>query len=558
MKNQQRRRYYPTLLERIRAARWTLQLQHSPIMQSVATVNHHKDDATTSASPASPIPTCFLIEPSIAKSILATHGLRYFDDGEDSASGCCSSGSSDVDEQVDDDDTESKFYYADLHKPTKPTVLLHHALTNSNGNTWKRQRYCVSRAFAINKATRGLYAIYAVNSAMEVIGTLVFNENDNSRRILNPIRIWAQRHRRNNIIDIRYFAKEVAIQTLCRIVFGTPKQQQHKQSNDNTIIINNLLRDMVLDTLELRRDEEYCNMSASIVDQLDAAVRDEIEDIISRTMNDDVEVDASCLVERLLQYSNSDDEYYLTKDEIVGNVHSALLAGIQTISTTLAGSILHLAERPELQNELRTNGILDENSSSVSGKDVVNETLRILPPVAGLPRIPKNRGVEVYSSALSSSCPVRIKKDQLVIIDLLAFSHAQKEVSMSTDKNDSDGKHYQSMSLVCSDTLQFNPMKTRKRQGETAAPWGIGRRSCPAGIISVECISAILEGIAKCGVTYSIEKDKDRCVIEKKKKKKKKKKKNSNQHNMGWFQAIRYRPTLSYSKPLFIRFNKHR
>ena len=37
----------------------------------------------------------------------------------------------------------------------------------------------------------------------------------------------------------------------------------------------------------------------------------------------------------------------------------------------------------------------------------------------------------------------------------------------------------------------------------------------------------------------------------------KKKKKNSNQHNMGWFQAISYRPTLSYSKPLFIRFNKH-
>ena len=351
---------------------------------------------------------------------------------------------------------------------------------------------------------------------------------------MNPITTWSRRLRRNKTIDIRYFAKEVAIQTMYKIVFGTSTEQP--SNNTNTIIIN-LLHDLVLDTLELRRDEEYSNMSASIVDRLDEAVRNEIEDIISSTTGrmDNVK-DTPCLVERLLQYSNSDEEYYLTKDEIVGNAHSALLAGIQTISTTLAGAMLHLAERPQLQTELRKNDKVGTSPQLISGKDVVNETLRILPPVAGLPRLSTACGVEISSS--SSSC--LIQKDQLVIIDLVAFAHAQKEVAVSTDNKDSDEK-YRPTSFV---TLQFNPMN--QRRGE-AAPFGIGRRTCPAGIISVECISAIIEGIAMCGVTYSIEKDNDRCLRQKKK----------NSNNQGWFKVISYRPTLSYLKPVKIRFGKH-
>ena len=518
-KNQRHRRYYPTLLERIRAARRTLQLQHWSVMQSAVS------------------PTCFLIEPTIAKSMLATHELRHFysDDEEDSdnASDCNSGNNSDMKHYDHDDDNKMEKGYADLHKPTKATKLLHHALTNANGRAWRRQRHCVSRAFAVDKATRNVYAnVYAVGSAMEVMNKL-FGNDDNSRRTMNPITTWSRRHRRNNTIDIRYFAKEVAIQTLYKIVFGTSTKQPS--------IIINFLHDLVLDTLELRRDEEYSNMSASIVDQLDEAVRNEIEDIISSTTDrmDNVK-DTPCLVERLLQYSNSDEEYHLTKDEIVGNAHSALLAGVQTISTTLAGAMLHLAERPQLQAELRKNGKVGTSSPLISGKDVVNETLRILPPVAGLPRVPTGCGVEISSS--SSSCPMSssIQKDQLVIIDLVAFAHAQKEVAVSTDKKDSDEK-YQPTSFI---TLQFNPMN--KRRGE-AAPFGIGRRTCPAGIISVECISAIIEGIAMSGVTYSIEKDNDKCLRQKEK----------DSNNQGWFKVISYRPTLSYLKPVNILLGKH-
>ena len=145
-------------------------------------------------------------------------------------------------------------------------------------------------------------------------------------------------------------------------------------------------------TLQPRRDEEHSKESALVVEKLDRAVRETIERIV-RDAKDDVDRRYSCLAERLLLYNkqmqseNNNGDYYLTFDEVVGNVHSAMLAGVQTISTTLAGALLHLAERPQLQTELKEGSLL--------GKDVANETLRILPPVAGLPRKPMDCDLEI-------------------------------------------------------------------------------------------------------------------------------------------------------------------
>ena len=97
----------------------------------------------------------FLIDPSIANSVLSHHELTVIENDSDSDS------SSPVHTHI--------AYNANLQKPTKPTKLLRHALTNANGDTWIRQRYCVSRAFVADKALRASCATYAVEKTMEYI-----------------------------------------------------------------------------------------------------------------------------------------------------------------------------------------------------------------------------------------------------------------------------------------------------------------------------------------------------------------------------------------------------
>jgi len=230
---------------------------------------------------------------------------------------------------------------------------------------------------------------------------------------------------------------------------------------------------MVCDTLELRRDEEYSKVSESIVDKLDRFVKETIKHI-SNNVNNDAS-GQECLVQRLLAYEqhqdhgNVEDKNYLTRDEIVGNSHSALLAGVQTISTTLAGALLHLAERPDLQYKMK--------EVSLSGKDVVNETLRILPPVADL--LPKttecdlkivqenNAQVVPVEGGGARSCPIR--KGNVVVVDLLAFAHMQPQEDVA------GGSANAANDINDFSTLKFNPKKKHKTE---AKPWGMRKRKC--------------------------------------------------------------------------------
>jgi len=72
----------------------------------------------------------------------------------------------------------------------------------------------------------------------------------------------------------------------------------------------------------------------------------------------------------------------------------------------------------------------------------------------------------------------------------------------------------------------------------------MGKQKYTAGIVSMECIGAVMEAIAKGGVTWAFVNPKRDCVGE--------------QYIDGWFETITYRPTLSYGEPLYIKFHSQR
>jgi hypothetical protein len=230
--------------------------------------------------------------------------------------------------------------------------------------------------------------------------------------------------------------------------------------------------------------------------------------------------------------------------------------------TTIVGALAFLAERPRLQKNLKE-GIL-------SGKDVVHETLRILPPVSGLPRIPTACDLDLTliddatdadtttDNVKSRRCPISpsIPKDQTMVIDLLAFAHAQPHnieeeenpKCPSTNSETIVKLHNRKNHHTALPTLKFDPMNRIKSQ---AQPWGIGKRKCPAGIISVECISAVIEALAKEGFTWrfvdsnNANATRDRTSLGSE---------HEHEHYGGWMTSISYRPTLTFASPILLDF----
>ena len=466
---------WPTLKQRIRAAKRALQ-EHSPTIQG--------------ADPE----IQFIIDPVAAKHALMKHELvtgNYEDLSDDETSDC----------------PAGPCTYANLYKPTKPTTLLTNALTNANGDAWFRQRYCVSRAFAVAKSLRVNCGTYAAEKMMEMI-----QQSQSSTRC----NFFGVGRRNNDIIststlDVRYLAREVAVVAMLRMVFGATYGKQHEMIDG--------LRGMILDSLEPVRNDDKVVEARNKAMFLDGLVRGAIEAI---ALENDFNIGRNCLAKRLLEFERDEKEYYLTRDEVVSNAHSALLAGTQTICTTIAGALAHLAQAPDLQRDLKT--------GSFSGRDIVMETLRILPPVAGLPRYPNESTLEVPTGEkedviFNSRCP--IEKGQMLIVDLLAFAHSQP----TTDENGSVFAKSQFASL------KFEPRKGKHSEDQ---PWGIGKRKCPAGIISVECISIIFEYISSRNVTWEFAQPKKDVV--------------DDASCGGWIDSIRYCPTLQFSREIRIKF----
>ena len=130
----------------------------------------------------------------------------------------------------------------------------------------------------------------------------------------------------------------------------------------------------------------------------------------------------------------------------VDNAHRALLAGAQTIAATLCAALAFLAAHPP--------------QKSLDARAAVRETLRILPPVATLPRRVETR-VDLGGGGVA--------RGAWVVGDLVACAHGGDAAS-----------------------LRFDP--GRSADGD-AAPWGVGPRSCPAGQLSTACVAAALEAL---------------------------------------------------------------
>merc|ERR1739848_675723 len=131
------------------------------------------------------------------------------------------------------------------------------------------------------------------------------------------------------------------------------------------------------------------------------------------------------------------------------------------------------------------------------------------PPVATLPRCPMNDNLEVRTTNISklksSSCIQNnintqqayssttkrksciINQHETLLIDLLAFAH----INNNKDNN----------------SWKFCPNNNNKSQEDvenTAAPWGIGDRRCPAGSLSVGCIVAAIDTLRDSGYTWKL------------------------------------------------------
>ena len=132
----------------------------------------------------------------------------------------------------------------------------------------------------------------------------------------------------------------------------------------------------------------------------------------------------------------------------VDNAHRALLAGAQTIAATLCAALAFIAAHPP------------QSQKNLDARAAVRETLRILPPVATLPRRVETR-VELGGGGVA--------RGAWVVGDLVACAHGGDAAS-----------------------LRYDP--GRSADGD-AAPWGVGPRACPAGQLSTACVAAALEAL---------------------------------------------------------------
>jgi len=132
----------------------------------------------------------------------------------------------------------------------------------------------------------------------------------------------------------------------------------------------------------------------------------------------------------------------------VDNAHRALLAGAQTIAATLCAALAFIAAHPP------------QSQKNLDARAAVRETLRILPPVATLPRRVETR-VDVGGG---------IARGAWVVGDLVACAHGGDAMS-----------------------LRYDP--AARRSNGDAAPWGVGPRACPAGQLSTACVAAALEAL---------------------------------------------------------------
>jgi hypothetical protein len=172
--------------------------------------------------------------------------------------------------------------------------------------------------------------------------------------------------------------------------------------------------------------------------------------------------------------------------------------------------------------------------------------------VAGLPRYSKDLTIEICSGQEDTirnddaegndaerNLKYNIQKGQMIVIDLVAFAHAHPVCENITDEP------LLGETSKNSSSFQFEPGMNKSRKAEHY-PWGLGKRKCPAGVISVDCISFLLETLLidqKCTWELASNKSSSHCKF-------------GRDDIVGWMESISYQPTLHFDVPIYILISK--
>lgn len=156
----------------------------------------------------------------------------------------------------------------------------------------------------------------------------------------------------------------------------------------------------------------------------------------------------------------------LTENNIIGNCIFFFFAGFETTSSTISHCLYEMAKYPETQQRLYED--LNEAVQGKSGDDfyetvfhhvpylqaVVNETLRLYPPVTELTR-------RVFSDSVKVG-GIQLKKDMTIIIPSYAIHHCADYYS-NPEKFD---------------PTRFLPENKHLLVPNTFMPFGMGPRNC--------------------------------------------------------------------------------
>ena len=256
-------------------------------------------------------------------------------------------------------------------KPDKSTggpigELLRHSLTNAPpGAEWRRQRSACEKALgSVGRLARSADA-FAVAAARDAVATL------------SPAGTGSRE------VDLKPAVYACAARVMSLIVVG--------EAHAGTVA------DALLDVWRRGRvavGEMDRGTAAAAARRLRVAgsaaaadaARDEATEPNSIPPIDDAPIDQPLLVELLRQPE-------LTFAEAESNAHSFLLAGFETTAVVALFALLHLAHDHACQSACAADAVnVSRCESSPLVRAVIEETLRLYPPVLSLPRVVRDPG----------------------------------------------------------------------------------------------------------------------------------------------------------------------
>jgi len=403
------------------------------------------------------------------------------------------------------DDGSEGSSFGKLEKPG----LLEKAATSVSGETWRRQRKAVERAFGGGVAAqRRRHQPSCSSSAKELCS-------------------WAED---GYVEDARELAAAVAARGMVTATAG-------EADADTTGAIKGL-EEALLNFF----DETLAAMHGPVARALDVACEKALA--VQKEGCD-------TLMQKLRDQGDA-----LDHEEVRANSHSALIAGFQAFAVLLLSCLLELADHPELQaelaNEARSKGT-DGLGSGTLVSAILKETLRVYPPISGLPRVTLAEATSNTKDAedageaqpLTGTEPVALPAGHYVVVDLLAAAHSGP--------------------AQFGDSWAWQPVATEEASssnsdgGLMACPFGIGPRKCPAATLTLAQVGYVLHALS-LEFTWSIPLPKDsvmawlsmafRCCA------RRRGTRDQRPQPPDWRFYITHSPTLAFTRDLPLKFSR--